>query len=157
MHPVGLGIASVTALWSNTRVAPLSASQRTFLLTLASRLVPWSGNLGPAGRDAFLELIEHTLATRPAAMQRQFGLFLSVLRWAPAVRYLRRFDRLGADRQDAVLRWFQDCPLALVRSGFWGLRTLTFLGCYGRPDAGASIAYAPSLDGNAVLHARSRR
>jgi hypothetical protein len=55
------------------------------------------------------------------------------------------------------LRWFQDHPLQIVRGGFWGARTLLLLGYYGQPDAGASIAYTPSLDGNAVLHARSRR
>ena len=120
-------------------------------------MVPWSVNLTPDRREALLRLIGDALATRPPAMQRQFGLFLGVLRWAPVVRYLRLFDRLDGERQDAVLRWFQDCPLALIRSGFWGVRTLIFLGCYGHPDAGASIAYTPSTDGNAVLHARSRR
>jgi len=120
-------------------------------------MVPWSVTLTPDRREALLRLIGDALATRPPAMQRQFGLFLGVLRWAPVVRYLRLFDRLDGERQDAVLRWFQDCPLALIRSGFWGVRTLIFLGCYGHPDAGAAIAYTPSTDGNAVLHARSRR
>jgi hypothetical protein len=138
-------------------VAPLSDPRRAFLFTLASRMVPWSVNLTPDRREALLRLIGDALATRPPAMQRQFGLFLGVLRWAPVVRYLRLFDRLDGERQDAVLRWFQDCPLALIRSGFWGVRTLIFLGCYGHPDAGAAIAYTPSTDGNAVLHARSRR
>jgi hypothetical protein len=138
-------------------VAPLSAPQRAFLLTLASRLVPASVSFAPDRRDAFFALVGGTLATRPHAVQRQFGLFLGVLRWAPVVRYLRPFDRLDGPRQDGVLRWFQDCPVALLRSGFWGVRTLVFLGCYGQPDAGASIGYTPSLDGNAVLHARTRR
>jgi len=138
-------------------VAPLSDARRAFLLTLAARMVPGSSSLTPAGREAFHRLIDGTLATRPAAVQRQFGLFLGVLRWAPALCYLRPLDRLDGARQDAVLRWFQHCPLALVRSGFWGVRTLVFLGCYGQPDAGASIAYTPSTDGNAVLHARLQR
>ena len=136
---------------------PLSDARRAFLLTLAARLVPWSCHLTPDRRNALLDLIANTLASRPPAVQRQFGLFLGVLRWAPALRYLRRLDRLDAPRQDAVLRWFQDCPAALIRSGFWGVRTLVFLGCYGHPDAGAAIAYTPSKDGNAVLHARARR
>jgi hypothetical protein len=138
-------------------VPPLSEHQRAFLLTLAARIVPWSVNLPPDRRAACLQLIGDTLASRRLAMQRQFGLFLGVLRWAPALRYLRPFDALDPHRQDAVLRWFQDCPFALIRSGFWGLRTLVFLGCYGHPDVGASIAYTPSADGNAVLHARTRR
>jgi len=147
----------VAGLWSNTPVAPLSDTQRAFLLTLAARMVPRSGSFTPAGREAFQRLIAGTLATRPPAMQRQFGFFLGVLRWAPVLRYLRPFDRLDARRQDAVLRRFQDCPLALIRSGFWGVRTLVYLGCYGQPEVGASLGYTPSIDGNAVLHARTRR
>ena len=69
----------------------------------------------------------------------------------------KRELRLDGARQDAVLRFFQDAPIQLVRSGFWGVRTLIFIGCYGRPDAGADIGYSPSADGNAVLHARARR
>jgi hypothetical protein len=77
-----------------------------------------------------------------------------VIRWAPIVRYGRPFDRLGAVRQDAVLAWLQDAPVAKLRSGFWGLKTLAFLGYYGRPAAGDTIGYRPSRDGNALLHAR---
>jgi hypothetical protein len=135
----------------------VTAPQRAFLLTLAARIVPWSSGLTPDRRAACVELIADALGGRPVAMRRQFALFLAVLRWAPVVRYLRPFDRLDGDRQDAVLRWFQDCPLQIVRSGFWGVRTLIFLGCYGHPDVGPSIAYTPSTDGNAVLHARARR
>ena len=136
---------------------PLSDARRAFLLSLAARMVPGSTTLTPAGREAFQRLIAGTLSTRPAAMQRQFGLFLGVLRWAPVLRYLRPFDRLDGARQDAVLRWFQGCPIQLIRSGFWGVRTLVFLGCYGQPGVGSSIAYTPSTDGNAVLHGRTRR
>jgi hypothetical protein len=108
-------------------------------------------------RAQMLSLIDDALAARPPAMQRQFGLFLIVLRWAPLLRYLRPLDRLDPRRQDAVLRWFQDCPFQTVRGGFWGVRTLIFIGYYGRPDVGPDVAYFPAADGNAVLHARARR
>lgn len=136
---------------------PLTESRRAFLVVLAARIVPWSADLEPARREAMLALIDRTLASRPAAMQRQFGLFLTVLRWAPALRYLAVFDRLSPARQDAVLQWFQYCPVAIIRSGFWGVRTLIFLGCYGQPETAAAIGYTPTFDGNAVLHARARR
>ena len=135
----------------------LTNTQRQLLVCLAVRVVPESASMAGAPRAQMLSLIEEALAARPPAMQRQFGLFLTVLRWAPLLRYLRPLDRLGPRRQDAVLRWVQDCPLQAVRSGFWGVRTLIFIGYYGRPDAGSSIAYTPSRNGNAVLHARSRR
>jgi hypothetical protein len=135
----------------------LTASQRAFLLAIAPRITPLSTPMTPAAGDAMLALIDGTLASRTPAMRRQFSLFLRVLRWLPCLRYLRPLDRLDGVRQDAALRWFQDHPLQIIRGGFWGVRTLLMLGHYGQPDVGASIAYTPSTDGNAVLHARARR
>jgi hypothetical protein len=138
-------------------VGVLLDSQRDLLRLLAARLVPESVQLSGAGHAEMLAIVGEALATRPAQMQRQFSLFLHVLRWAPVARYGRRLDRLAPQQQDAVLRWFQDCPVQLVRSGFWGVRTLVMMGYYTRPDVGAAIGYHPSGDGNAVLHARTRR
>lgn len=138
-------------------MARLSISQRTLLLTLAARIVPASASMTGPDRAAMLALVDDTLATRAPAIRRQFALFLAVLRWGPVLRFLRPLDRLDGPRQDAVLRWFQDCPLQVIRSGFWGVRTLIYLGFYGRPGIRASIGYTPSLTGNAVLHARTRR
>ena len=132
-------------------------SQRDLLSLLAARLVPESAQLSGAGHAEMLALIDEALADRPATMQRQFSLFLQVLRWAPVARYGRRLDRLAPQQQEAVLRWFQDCPVQIIRSGFWGVRTLVMMGYYARPEVGASIGYHPSADGNAVLHARTRR
>ena len=138
-------------------MAPLTASERAFLLAIAPRIVPSSAQMTPDARDAMMALIEETLATRTPAMRRQFSLFLRALRWLPYLRHLRPLDRLDGGRQDAALRWFQDNPLQLVRGGFWGVRTLVLLGYYGQPAHGRVIAYTPSTDGNAVLHARARR
>ena len=135
----------------------LTIRQRQLLVSLAGRIVPESASMAGSPRAQMLSLIDEALAARPPAMRRQFGLFLIVLRWAPLLRYLRPLDRLDPRRQDAALRWFQDCPIQAVRSGFWGVRTLIFIGYYGRPDVGRDLAYVPAADGNAVLHARSRR
>jgi len=151
------GIAPEAALWSNTRVAALTDPQRAFLLAIAQRIVPASATMTFAEREEMVALIEGTLASRTPAMRRQFRVFLAALRWLPFLRYLRPLDRLTGLRQDAALRWFQDHPLQLIRGGFWGVRTLLLLGFYGRSAIGPSIAYTPSLDGNAVLHARARR
>ncbi|MCX6551261.1 MAG: hypothetical protein NTY02_09705 [Acidobacteria bacterium] len=127
------------------------------MLALALRLVPAAAAMTAADHSVMLQLIDGTLATRPAAMRRQFSLFLLILRWAPALRYGRPLDHLPPSAQDAALRWFQRCDVLRFRSGFWGVRTLVMLGYYGRPDLGPSIAYTPSTSGNAVLHARTRR
>jgi len=150
-------IAPGPALWSNTRVAALTETQFAFLLAIAPRIVPAAAELSDAPRRAMLGLIEETLASRTPAMRRQLRLFLVAMRWLPCLRYLRPLDRLDGARQDAALRWFQDHPLQIIRGGFWGVRTLVLLGYYGQPGTGPSIAYAPSADGNAVLHARARR
>jgi hypothetical protein len=68
-------------------------------------------------------------------------------------RFGRPFDRLAPARQDAVLRWFQDAPVRRLRQGFWGVKTLIYMGYYLRADIGAEIAYHPSRSGNDRLHA----
>jgi hypothetical protein len=138
-------------------VAALTRSQRAFLLAIAVRIVPASATMPPGARDAMMDLIDETLASRTPAMRRQLGLFLAAMRWLPCLRYLRPLDRLDGSRQDVALRWFQNHPLQIVRGGFWGVRTLVLLGYYGQPGAGPSIRYTPSLDGNGILHARARR
>ncbi len=132
----------------------LTPDQRGFLLALARRIVPESSALTPAEQGAFLELVDDGLSERPESVQRQFSLFLTILRFAPLVRFGRRLDALDAARQDAVLRWFEDAPIMLVRSGFWGLRTLIFMGYYGRAEAGPAIGYRPARHGNSFLHDR---
>jgi hypothetical protein len=130
---------------------------RTVFEAIAARVVPVSATLAPGDRDVMFALVDQTLASRPAATIRQLELFLTLLRWAPLLRYGRRFETLAPARQDAVLRAAQDAPLQLLRSGFWGVRTLAYLGYYGRPDVYPSIGYTPTTDGLAVLHARHRR
>jgi len=102
--------------------------------------------LDEAARGEALALVEHQLARRPAAMRRELALFLSAIRWAPIARYGLPFDRLTPERQDAVLGWLQDAPIAKLRSGFWGLKTLAFLGYYGRPTVDDAIGYHPSRE-----------
>lgn len=132
----------------------LTNGQRKFLLTIARRIVPESSALTPGEQAQFLDLVEDGLSLRTRSTQRQFTLFLSVVRWAPVLRHGRRLDRLDESRQDGVLRFLQDAPLQIVRSGFWGLRTLILLGYYGRPEVGPSIGYRPTRRGNDLLHGR---
>jgi hypothetical protein len=133
-------------------VSPLSERQWAFLMAVAARVVPESASLDAAGRGRFAGIVGKALADRPRSIQRQFALFLRVIRWASLLRFGASFDRLAPERQDAVLRWFMDAPIAKLRSGFWGLRVLIFMGHYGQPEAWPSIRYAPSFRGNEMLH-----
>jgi hypothetical protein len=134
-------------------VHALATSRVPTLESLARRIVPPWERLDEAGRARFLELIDEALMERPAGVRRQFSTFLLAIRWAPALRWGCRFDRLEAARQDAFLRWLERNPLAKLRQGFWGLKTLLFMGYYGRHESHAEIGYAPSFDGNRHLHA----
>ena len=132
----------------------ITGRRREFFLALAARIVPETAALDAAARDRLVALVDEMLETRPPGMRRELGLFFAVLRWLPALRYGRPLDRLGPAQQDAALARFQDSPVALFRKGFWGVKTLVFLGYYGRPEIGDAIGYRPSRDGNSLLHAR---
>ena len=125
-----------------------------FLLRLAERLVPESQDLDEAARAEFLGLVTNSLSPRAASIQLQLALFLSVLRWLPALRYGRPWDALPPAEQDAVLLFFQDAPLSLVRKGLWGVKTLVFMGYYGRPAVWGRLGYRPPAAGEDGLAGR---
>jgi hypothetical protein len=133
-------------------VSPLSEKQWAFLMEVARRVVPETAALDPGGRERFAAIVGKALEDRPRSIRRQFALFLGVIRWLPLLRFGAPFDRLRPERQDAVLLWFMEAPLGKLRSGFWGLRVLIFMGHYGRPEVWPAIRYAPSFRGNEMLH-----
>lgn len=124
---------------------PPRAAER--LGAVARRLVPEFAAGDDERRRAFEEIVDHALAARPAAVRRQIGLFLAIVDRAPALRWGRTFRSLDGNRQDRVLRWFQDGPVGLFRTGFWGLRTLVFMGFYGQPAVWPELGYAPRVTG----------
>jgi hypothetical protein len=133
--------------------AMLSPGQRSFLTALGYALVPESRNLAPERRETFFKLMDDMLATRPRSMVRLLGLFLVVMRWLPLFRFGGRLDRLSPEKQARALSWFEDFPVGLVRTGFWGVKTLVFMGYYGQPEIAQGLDYNPSFSGNERLHA----
>ena len=131
----------------------LSQEKAEFLGVLESRIVPEIKELDGAGQARFFGIIDGALQDRDPSVRRQFGTFLGVLRWASLFRYGGPLEKLNTERQDAVLRWFEDCPVALLRKGFWGLKAMVFMGYYGQPETNDLVGYAPESDGGARLHA----
>jgi hypothetical protein len=130
----------------------LTDGQRAFLFSLAHAVVPETKSFTPERRERFFEIIETTLATRPKKMVRLLGVFLRVMRWLPLVRFGGRLDALEGETQKNALRWFEDHSSGLIRSGFWGVKTLLFMGYYAQPEIAATLDYAPSkLGGNEKL------
>jgi len=130
----------------------LPADKVATLEAVARRIVPEVAGLDAGGRERFLEIIDQALRERPPAIRRQIAVFLGVIRQAPRLRFGHSFERLGAGRQERVLRWLQDCPVSLLRKGFWGLKALVFMGYYGQPEVWPEIGYAPVFDARDKLH-----
>ncbi len=135
------------------RMKSLPQEKAEFLRVLAARIVPETAELDAAGQGRFFRIIDEALQDREPSVRRQFAVFLGVLRWAPLLRFGGSLDRLTPERQDAVLRWFEDCPVSLLRKGFWGLKAMVFMGYYGQPETNQLVGYAPSFDGRDGLHA----
>lgn len=87
------------------------------------------------------------LATRPAGMRRQLGLFLAILNLLALATAGRSLARLPAERARHLLQRLERSPLLPVRRGVWGLRTLIYLGYYTRPEAAAAIGYRATAAG----------
>ena len=136
----------------NRPMESLPADRVTTLEAVARRIVPEVAALDAAGQERFRAIIDQALTDRPPAMRRQFGVFLGLIHNAPRLRFGRAFEDLGGERQERVLRWLQDCPVSLLRKGFWGLKALVFMGYYGQPELWSEIGYAPLHDAREKLH-----
>ena len=125
----------------DSREGPILAPVRARFRALARAIVPESAELDESGWAEVEAIIEEALARRPASMRRQLQLFIRALDLLPAVRWGRTFRRLGPARRTRFLEAVQSSRLFIIRRGFWGLRTLVFMGYYARPAAHAGIGY----------------
>ena len=108
---------------------------------LAESIVPEISGLDEAGWRAVRSGIDEALAPRPDSVRRQLRLFVRLLGWIALARYGSRLTSLDPQRRERLLASVERSPLLLLRRGFWGLRTLVFLGYWTRPEAVAAIGY----------------
>lgn len=130
----------------------MSPSGRAALKAAAVVMVPPSEDLAPAAWDAYFAIIGETLVGQSFALRAQIALFLAAVRWLPLLRYGAPFERLSRPQQERFLHWLEAHPVRLIRTGFWGLKTLVYMGYYGRRDVWPRLHYAPLLEGNWALH-----
>lgn len=127
--------------------APAKAALHPVFRAVAATVVPESTALDDAGWRELESLAVDALGQRPLALQRKLHLFLRLVQWLPLLRYARPFTRLDVDRRTRFLGHLQEHRLDAIRVGFWGLRTLVFLGYYGRAAGAREIGYRPHLLG----------
>ncbi|HSG82180.1 MAG TPA: hypothetical protein VLC48_08025 [Gemmatimonadota bacterium] len=125
-------------------LAPSQASLHPVFRAVATTVVPESAALDEAGWTELEALVVDSLDRRPRHLQRKLRLFLRLVQWLPLLRYGRPFTFLDADRRTHFLTRLQEHRLDALRVGFWGLRTLVFLGYYGRAAGSREIGYRPS-------------
>jgi hypothetical protein len=135
--PPGPPVLHLSREMSAPVLPPVHAAFRAIALTV----VPEATSLTDAEWRAAEGIIEGALAQRPAGIRRQLQLLIRVLDLLPLLRYGRRFTALDPASRLAFLDAMQRFPSLLVRRGVWGLRTLVFMGYYGRPEARAAIGY----------------
>jgi hypothetical protein len=114
--------------------------QRT-LRAIAETVVPATSALEHDGWASLERIVTNAIAARPPRMQRQLALFIRAIEWLPLLRYGRPFSKLTPARRHRFLESLQDSPWLLIRRGFWGLRTLIFMGYYTQGRAIAAIGY----------------
>ena len=114
---------------------------------LALSIVPETSQLDAEGWGELEAIVENALSKRPAGMRRQFAVFVRLLDFLPRLRWLRPFRKLTRERRARFLRGIQSSRIFLFRRGFWGLRTLVYMGYYARPEAYRAVGYDAHLRG----------
>jgi hypothetical protein len=113
---------------------------RTFR-AIAEAVAPAVQRLDEAGWHSAIEIIEQAIAQRPPSVRRQLTLFIRILNLLSISLYGRSLARLPIATRARFLGRIETSRLLLMRRGFWGLRTLIFMGYYARPEAKAEIGY----------------
>lgn len=120
-------------------------------MTIAKRIVPQVAELKSDKQLKVVGAVDDALSQREPALRMQFLGFLGVIKTAAFARYLRPLDKMSGEKQDTILNWFQDSAIHKLRVGFWGLRTLIYMGYYGDPARASKFNYVPDNNGNKKL------
>lgn len=115
--------------------------------SIAETIVPEAARLDDAAWRGAVAIMDHALAQRPRAMQRQLGVFVRALDVLSFLRHGRTLAHLSAPKRTKFLESVQDSRALLVRRGFWGLRTIILMGFYARPEAMSLIGYRAHVRG----------
>lgn len=114
---------------------------------IAQTVVPETASMSEAEWQQFYAVIDRALAKRPTRMQRQLKLFVRIINLQSLLRYGRPLRQLSNEQRTTLLSDIEDSRLLLFRRGFWGIRTLVFMGYYARPQCSTALGYAAAPRG----------
>ena len=126
---------------------PALARVRPTFRAVARTVVPESAELDEGGWGRIEAIVEAALAERPLRMRRQLVVFIRLIDAMALLRHGRRFRSLGGTARASLLHRIQNSPVLLLRRGFWGLRTLVYMGWYAQPETADRIGYRAHLRG----------
>lgn len=89
----------------------------------------------------FYCVIDNALAKRPAKMARQLKLFLNIINILSLIRFHRPLHRIDRSQRGRLLSSIQESKILLFRRGFWGIRTLVYMGFYANTETAAALGY----------------
>lgn len=110
-------------------------------------VAPSSSTLDEAGWERAEAVVATALSQRPPSVGRQVRLFLRILDLAALPGYGKRLRKLEPDQARAFLKNFERSPILLLRRGFWGVRTLAYMGYYAQHAVQDEVGYAASRSG----------
>jgi hypothetical protein len=125
----------------------LLAPVRPILHAIARSVVPETASLDDRGWSALEHTMETALAARDGRTRRQLTAFVRLLEVLPVLRHGRRLTQLPVRQRTAFLERIERSPLLLLRRGFWGVRTLIFMGYYTQPAIVSAIGYRAAPGG----------
>ena len=128
---------SPATLWSVSHI----------LRAVATAVVPESATLDARAWGELESVIARALADREPRVRQQIAAFLRFLQFLPFARHGKTLTGLSASERTAFLESVERSPVMIIRRGFWGVRTLIFMGYYTRDDVGAAIGYRAHRDG----------
>jgi hypothetical protein len=128
---------------SPSTVLPVRETYRA----ITRAVVPASADLDEAGWRRAEQIVDAALLDRPASVRRQLVLFVKGLGAMALLRHGRSLSRLEPETARAFLRGFERSRLLLIRRGFWGIRTLAYMGYYGQKTVRDRLGYAADPGG----------
>jgi gluconate 2-dehydrogenase subunit 3-like protein len=118
-----------------------SVPVRSILRAIATTIVPETSSLDERAWLEVEAVIARAVSSRSPRLARQIVKFLSLIQALPVIRYGRRFTSLNPRQRASFLASLERSRLLVLRRGFWGIRSLIFMGYYTREDVAESIGY----------------